>query len=117
MGLCAMGIDLPEYEFKILTSSYADPKRTGNCLWSKFLVDVEVGRSPIYRSIFVLYIEIDRSVELWLSELCTQSGTRERGQGRIATVVKILLTIKSIGLRGFSIIEGSKPQSKVLNHN
>eukprot|EP00795_Rhopilema_esculentum_P008232 gene8232-14169_t len=42
MGLSAMGSNLSEAEFKCLTQTYADPKRSGNVLWNDFLLDIEI---------------------------------------------------------------------------
>lgn len=44
MGLSTMGPNLSEAQFNALAKAYADPKRPGDVLWNKFLLDVEIGK-------------------------------------------------------------------------
>ena len=39
-----MGPNLSEAQFNAIAKAYADPKRPGDVLWTKFLLDIEIGK-------------------------------------------------------------------------
>ena len=64
---------LTEAQFQVLAQQYADLKRPGNVMWTKFLTDVEIGKKCSIKWAVLVYLLTRRKIVCKLEKLVAES--------------------------------------------